>query len=140
VVSSVPLTSCSSSGKAYTTPAGHTPKWVGDVRWHRASAFEPSTYAELVGSSSAVVHTLGILLEDTGYKSAVRRNDVFGLAKAVIGGLSGGDGNPLKSKEQTRRGYEGMNRDSGEGSYMALRIPTDKLPLGEWHPLMLRQR
>jgi hypothetical protein len=112
---------CSSSGKPYTTPAGHTPKWVGDVRWHRASAFEPATYADLVASSSAVVHTLGILLEDTGYKSAVRRNDVFGLAKAVIGGMSGGDGNPLKSKEEKRRGYEGMNRESGEA---ILRSPS----------------
>jgi hypothetical protein len=64
-----------------------------------------------------VVHTLGILLEDTGYKSAVRRNDVLGLAKAVMGGISGGDGNPLKSKEEKRRGYEGMNRDSGEATH-----------------------
>lgn len=39
---------------------------------------------------------------------------MFGLGKAVLGGLTGSQGNPLKGKEAKRTGYEGMNRDSGE--------------------------
>lgn len=35
------------------------------------------------------------------------------LGKAVLGGLTGGQGNPLKNKDAKRMGYEGMNRDSG---------------------------
>jgi hypothetical protein len=103
----------SSSGKAYTTPAGHTPKWVDRVSWHRASAFEPDSYADLVSGSSAVVHTLGILLEDTGYKRAVRDGDIFGVARALVNGVKG-DGNPMKTTQERRAGYDGMNRDSGE--------------------------
>lgn len=106
----------SSSGKPYTSPAGHTPKWVEKVAWHRASAFEPDTYAGLVGASSAVVTTLGILLEDAGYKGSVRDGNVLGLAKAMAAGVTGSGpaSNPLKTQEERRRSYEAMNRDSGE--------------------------
>jgi hypothetical protein len=71
------------------------------VNWHAGSAFDPSTYQSLIASSSAVVHTLGILLEDQGYKSSVR-------------------GNPLKGKEAKKTGYEGMNRDSGQSYHPEL--------------------
>lgn len=108
------LKGTSSSGKAYTSPAGHTPKWASAVTWHRGSAFDPSTYSDLVGSSSAVVHTLGILLEDAGYKDAIRRNDLLGIAKALTSSIMGGNGNPLKSAAEKQKSYEGMNRDSGQ--------------------------
>jgi hypothetical protein len=39
---------------------------------------------------------------------------VFGLGKAVLSGITGSQGNPLRGKEAKRTGYEGMNRDSGE--------------------------
>ncbi|KIR30002.1 mitochondrial protein [Cryptococcus deuterogattii LA55] len=106
------VSSMSSSGKPYTTPAGHTPAWVPKVSWHSASAFSPSSYSSLVSSSTAVVHTLGILLEDQGYKKAVKEGDILSLAGGFLKGLGGGDGNPLKTAEEKRRGYEGMNRDS----------------------------
>jgi hypothetical protein len=66
-----------------------------------------------------VVHTLGILLEDQGYKSSVRGGNIFGLGKAVLGGLTGSQGNPLKSQDAKKTGYEGMNRDSGWSFFMA---------------------
>lgn len=103
----------SSSGKPFTTPAGHTPAWVPKVSWHSASAFSPSSYSPLLSSSTAVVHTLGILLEDQGYKKAVREGDLINLTGGFLKGLGGGEGNPLKTAEEKRRGYEGMNRDSG---------------------------
>jgi hypothetical protein len=62
------------------------------------------------------VHTLGILLEDQGYKSSVQGGNIFGLGKAVLGGLTGSRGNPLKGQEAKEKGYEGMNRDSGMSS------------------------
>lgn len=104
----------SQSGTPYKTPAGHTPSWSTKVNWHAGSAFDPSSYQSLISSSSAVVHTLGILLEDQGYKSSVRGGSIFGLGKAVLGGLTGSQGNPLKGKKAKDMGYEGMNRDSGQ--------------------------
>ena len=124
---SVPeLISRSSSGKPYATPAGHTPKWVDSVSWHAASAFDPPSYSPLVASSSAVVHTLGILLEDTGYKQAIKDGNIPGVLAAIGQGLSGRSSNPLKTKEEKRAGYEGMNRDSGRPS-RALAVHTDLL-------------
>ena len=85
------------------------------VEWHSASAFDPPTYTSLVASSSAVVHTLGMLLEDAGYKASIRNGDVLGLVKAFAGGMMGhGEAaNPLKGRKEREKGYEGMNRDSG---------------------------
>ena len=103
----------SSSGKPYQTPAGHTPTWVNSIKWHKASAFEPETYAPLVQDSTAVVHTLGILLEDAGYKKAVREGSPIGVGKALLGELFGTP-SPLRTKAEQRMGYDGMNRDSGE--------------------------
>lgn len=98
-----------SSGRAWTTPSQHTPTWSTRVQWHKADAFLPSTYSHLVASSSAVVHTLGILLEDPGYKQAIQDGNVLKLVKGFLGGGPG----RLKSREEEKRGYEGMNRDSG---------------------------
>ncbi|WVF66378.1 hypothetical protein IAT40_001118 [Kwoniella sp. CBS 6097] len=110
------VSSMSSSGKPYTTPAGHTPAWVPRVQWHAASAFDPSSYSSLIANQDAVVHTLGILLEDKGYKDNVRSGNLLGLARSIVGssGLvpGGASGNPLKSEKERREGYEGMNRDS----------------------------
>lgn len=108
-----PLITYSSSGTPYTTPAGHTPPWVHRVSWHKASAFEPEQYSQIIQNQTAVVHCLGILLEDAGYKKAVKDGNIFGVAKAIGGSLFGSSP-PLKGKEESRRGYEGMNRDSGE--------------------------
>lgn len=86
------------------------------VQWHRASAFEPDTYRDLIAGKSAVVHTLGILLEDAGYKDAIARGDVLGLLGSVVRGATGSGpaSNPLKTAKEERGTYEAMNRDSGE--------------------------
>ena len=82
------------------------------MAWHRASAFEPDQYRDLMSDRTAVVHSLGILLEDAVYKQAIREGNMFGVAKALGSSLFGGPA-PLRGKEEMRRGYEGMNRDSG---------------------------
>lgn len=86
------------------------------MQWHKASAFEPSSYSDLVGNATAVVHTLGILLEDEGYKRAVRGGDILELVSALAKGVTGSGeaSNPLKTSKERASSYEAMNRDSGE--------------------------
>ena len=69
----------------------------------------PETYRSLVGSATAVVHTLGTLLENSSYKQAVRQSDAASLA-GVFAKLLKGD-NPLA--KGTEGSYERINKDSG---------------------------
>ncbi|EPQ58023.1 NAD P-binding protein [Gloeophyllum trabeum ATCC 11539] len=107
------VTSVSSSGRPYRTPKGHTPAWASKVDWQKGDALSPETYAHILPGVSAVVHTLGTLLEDTSYKSAVREGSVLGLAGSFARRLGfGGGGNPLESGEGRPGSYETLNRDA----------------------------
>ncbi len=78
----------------------------------------PSSYAHLLPSTTAVVHTLGTLFEDTGYKDALRNGNVGGVLSGFLKGVSGGrigGGNPLEGK--SRATYETLNRDAGQSSH-----------------------
>jgi len=101
------VTSISSSGRPYRTPKGHTPAWVSKVEWRKADALLPETYLELLPGVNAVVHTLGTLLEDGRYKTALANGDVLGL----LGAWANGASNPLE-RDAGRGSYEVMNRDS----------------------------
>lgn len=57
---------------------------------------------------TAVVHTLGTLLEDTRYKAALKSGHIGALASAFLS--SSGGANPLKESTST---YDLLNRDSG---------------------------
>ncbi|CAE6448948.1 unnamed protein product [Rhizoctonia solani] len=108
------VTSISSSGRPYQTPKGHTPAWTKEVDFRKASAFEPSTYRELLEPCTAVVHTVGTLLEAPKYKSAVRSGSLGGLVSAFghAWGL-GAAGNPLEKRVPGEEGtYEYINRDA----------------------------
>jgi hypothetical protein len=104
----------SKSGKPFTTPNGHLPTWTEKVEWHAASAFEPASYRSLISSSTAVVHTLGTLLEGGEYKQSIKTGDAFGTvvsgAKSAFESFNGG--NPLR--KGSLGSYESVNRDSGE--------------------------
>ncbi|KAF7363495.1 adenylate kinase [Mycena sanguinolenta] len=102
------VTSISSSGRPYRTPKGHTPAWTAQVDWRTGDALDPASYAETLDGTSAVVHTLGTLLEDTEYKRALREGDALGLLRAAFGNVNGR--NPLAPKGTTT--YERMNRDA----------------------------
>ncbi|WWC57867.1 uncharacterized protein I303_100402 [Kwoniella dejecticola CBS 10117] len=110
------VSSMSSSGRPYTTPAGHTPSWVQQVSWQSGDAFNPESYRNLVSDRTSVVHTLGILLENSEYKRSIRQGNLLGLASNFLqssGLVPGrGEGNPLKTDKERKTGYEGMNRDS----------------------------
>ncbi|KAG8217728.1 mitochondrial protein [Butyriboletus roseoflavus] len=98
----------SSSGTPYKTPKGHSPAWVAKVEWRKADALLPETYADILPKVGAVIHTLGTLLEDGKYKSALAHGDLIGL----VGAIAGGGTNPLDRGPQ-RRTYQVINRDSG---------------------------
>ncbi|KAJ7046842.1 hypothetical protein C8F04DRAFT_937673 [Mycena alexandri] len=111
LVHGMQVTSVSSSGRPYQTPKGHTPAWVRDVDWQAGDALRPETYAAHLDGAHGVVHTLGVLLEDAGYKRAVREGDVLGVLRAVVS--AGGGRNPLEARaKETGSGYEAMNRDA----------------------------
>ncbi|KAJ7709846.1 mitochondrial protein [Mycena rosella] len=100
------VTSVSSSGRPYQTPKGHTPAWVAKVDWQQGDALRPETLARHLDGAAAVVHTLGILLEDAAYKRAVRDGDAPALLRALVGTAR----NPLAAAQGPT--YEAMNRDS----------------------------
>ncbi|KAF8212176.1 hypothetical protein K438DRAFT_1439771, partial [Mycena galopus ATCC 62051] len=98
------VTSVSSSGRPYQTPKGHTPAWAAKVNWQTGDALRPESFARHLDGAVGVVHTLGILLEDAGYKRAVRDADAPALLRALFA-----DRNPLSPPHTT---YEAINRDA----------------------------
>lgn len=79
------------------------------VSWHKASALEPETYRGILKDRTAVVHTVGLLLETTQYKEALKNSDVATLSRLVF---SKSHSNPLK--KGGKGSYETVNRDTGE--------------------------
>ncbi|KZT70160.1 NAD(P)-binding protein [Daedalea quercina L-15889] len=108
------VTSISSSGTPFKTPKGHSPAWVSKVDWQAADALKPETYSRLLPGVTAVVHTLGTLLEDTRYKKALSEGNVPALVGIVASNVfgSGPSGNPLASGEGRQDSYETLNRDA----------------------------
>ncbi|KAG8954662.1 hypothetical protein FRC04_011095 [Tulasnella sp. 424] len=103
------VTSISSSGQPFRTPKGHVPGWTSKVKWHTASALEPSSYASLLDGKTAVVHTLGVLLEG-GYKNSLKEGDIFSLGSSFVRNFGLESGNPLTRDKPGE--YEVINRDS----------------------------
>ncbi|KAL1596310.1 hypothetical protein SLS60_008955 [Paraconiothyrium brasiliense] len=97
------------------------PSWATSVSWEKGDILDPSTYATHLTSATAVVHTMGILLE-ADYKGVVsgRESPISGLQRA-FSATKAGTQNPFERKEgerltpQEKDGqltYEVMNRDS----------------------------
>ena len=83
------------------------------MNWQKADALDPSTYAHLLPGTSAVVHTLGTLLEDARYKSALKEGDVFKLLGTFASSFLGSESsNPLRDEDKDG-GYATLNRDAG---------------------------
>lgn len=93
------------------------------VDWRKGDALQPHTFADIFPDVDGVVHTLGILIEDSQYKEAVRQGNLLALASSFWRGVAGQGSNPL---EQTNTGekkntYEVMNRDAGQDAFIAIR-------------------
>ena len=90
------------------------------VSWHAASAFTPAAYASLLPETTAIVHTIGVLFEDNGYKTALRQGNLPELLK-ISARSATNSSNPLKAGGQGS--YESMNYESGEAIIRRMRPP-----------------
>ncbi|KAL0946587.1 hypothetical protein HGRIS_012788 [Hohenbuehelia grisea] len=106
----------SSSGRPYETAKGHSPAWASKVDWQKGDALNPQSFAHLLPQAQGVVHTLGTLIEDGEYKTALKQGDVPALIGSFVrgAGMNGGK-NPLKKGVEANGtgSYEALNRDSG---------------------------
>lgn len=82
------------------------------MNWQKADACKPETYQHLLGDKTAVVHTLGTLLEDARYKAALAKGDLPALMKVAAEKFTR-SGNPLEEPSK-KGGYDELNRDAGE--------------------------
>ncbi|KAJ5513045.1 hypothetical protein N7463_002597 [Penicillium fimorum] len=118
------VTSLSRSGEPRwetVTDSRERPSWAGSVEWAKADILKPESYKSYLNGASAVVHTMGILLE-ADYKGVVQgREPIFsGLQRAFSTSKLGSqnpltrqEGEALEPKEKDGQlTYELMNRDS----------------------------
>ena len=94
------------------TPTAKLTYDLYQVTWLKANALQPETYAHLLPAQTAVVHTLGTLLEDARYKAALKDGDLPKLLGTFASGLFGAGANPL-AKTKKEDGYEVLNHDAG---------------------------
>nr|OQO23790.1 hypothetical protein B0A51_06739 [Rachicladosporium sp. CCFEE 5018] len=95
------------------------PAWSKSVTWTSANILHPSTYRSSLENATAVVHSMGILLE-ADYKGVVsgKESPISGLRRAFSATKKGSSTNPLESDEiepgesDGQITYELMNRDS----------------------------
>ena len=79
------------------------------VDWQKGDALDPDSYAHHLSDATAVVHTLGTLIEGAKYKEALKEGNLLGLISSLTGVL--GSSNPLHAPD-TKTSYATLNRDS----------------------------
>ncbi|KAK4515200.1 uncharacterized protein ATC70_002810 [Mucor velutinosus] len=91
------------------------PEWAQKVQWASGNSLQPETYKDLLKDVTAVVHSVGILMEND-YKSIAQAKSLCEAASGVPRLLLGmkDHGNPLDPnlKDNPRPTYEMMNRDT----------------------------
>ncbi|CAG8423989.1 unnamed protein product [Penicillium salamii] len=118
------VTSLSRSGEPRwetVSDSKERPSWEGSVEWAKADILKPESYKSYLNGASAVVHTMGILLE-ADYKGVVQGKEpiISGLQRAFSTSKLGSqnplarrEGEALQPKESDGQlTYELMNRDS----------------------------
>ncbi|KAJ5221056.1 uncharacterized protein N7469_009943 [Penicillium citrinum] len=118
------VTSLSRSGEPRwdaVTESSDRPSWASSVEWAKADLLKPESYKSFLTNASAVVHSMGILLE-ADYKGVVQGREpiVSGLQRAFSSSKLGSqnpltrhEGEALQPKERDGQlTYELMNRDS----------------------------
>lgn len=91
------------------SPSGQAPRWAQKVEWAKADLLDPSSYGQHLKNASAVVHSMGIILE-ADYKGILqgKESPITGIKK-VIGSFAGVPTGPSKSQVT----YRTMNTESG---------------------------
>lgn len=98
------------------------PPWSRSVTWRAANILHPDTYKADLEGATAVVHSMGILLE-ADYKGVLtgKESPIAGLRRAFSATKKGGSTNPLEraagqplepGETDGQLTYELMNRDS----------------------------
>ncbi|KAJ5643177.1 uncharacterized protein N7484_005684 [Penicillium longicatenatum] len=103
------------------TDSSTRPSWASSVEWAKADLLKPESYKPFLSGATAVVHSMGILLE-ADYKGVVQGREpiIGGLQRAFSSSKLGSqdpltrkEGEALKPKEKDGQlTYELMNRDS----------------------------
>ncbi|EFR03275.1 hypothetical protein MGYG_06277 [Nannizzia gypsea CBS 118893] len=88
--------------------SGQAPRWAQKVEWEKADLLDPSSYGQHLKNASAVVHSMGILLE-ADYKGILqgKESPITGIQK-VFGSFPGIPTGPSKSQMT----YRTMNTES----------------------------
>ncbi|KAG0682621.1 hypothetical protein C6P40_000295 [Pichia californica] len=69
------VVSITGTGKKPNPYEGEESSWINKVNWKRGNIFYPETYTNELKNAKAVVHSIGILLENDSYKKIVGSND-----------------------------------------------------------------
>lgn len=64
------LASCTNISRTGKAP-NELGEWINKVTWAPGDVFRPETYSDYLKESSAVVHSLGILFENSNYKTTI---------------------------------------------------------------------
>ncbi|KAF9913490.1 hypothetical protein BX616_009959 [Lobosporangium transversale] len=96
-----------SNQKDFIAPHG----WATKVNWAQGDSLEPSTYKDAIAGANAVVHSVGLLLEDN-YKDILHSQNFEELTKNIQTMFRGQ--NPLDTSKAPKSGltYEKVNRDT----------------------------
>ena len=79
------------------------------VDWQKGDALDSDSYAHHLSDATAVVHTLGTLIEGAKYKEALKEGNLPGLVSSLTDTLW--SSNPLGAADQ-RTSYAALNRDA----------------------------
>ncbi|SCV00478.1 LAME_0G09978g1_1 [Lachancea meyersii CBS 8951] len=99
------VTSLTRSGTAPRAKASWEKEWIGQVKWRHCDVLNPKTYSQCLESADNVVHSIGILLEDSSYKAQLNGKVAFDAKKMLQWGS-----NPMKNNPNFT--YEVMNKQS----------------------------
>ncbi|RKP29266.1 NAD(P)-binding protein [Metschnikowia bicuspidata] len=99
------VTSLSRSGSAPRPLPNYDNSWMEKVAWQKADLFEPESYKQHLAGKTAVVHSVGILFENSGYKKALNgAGNIASVARALTG--------PNPMERTPKNTYAAIQRDS----------------------------
>ena len=99
------VTSLSRSGTPPRNTAQWDKAWIAKVNWRQCDVLNPKSYSPYLQEADNVVHSIGILLEDSSYKAQVNGRVAFDAKKLLTWGS-----NPMKNDPNFT--YEVMNKQT----------------------------
>ncbi|CAR25244.1 ubiquinone biosynthesis protein COQ11 [Lachancea thermotolerans CBS 6340] len=97
------VTSLSRSGSPPRTANRWDKEWIDKVHWEKCDVLDPKSYTQYLKDADNVVHSIGILLEDSSYKAQINGKLSFDPKNLLKWGP-----NPMKNNPNFT--YEVMNK------------------------------